>query len=641
MKKIVSIIGLLCCLFGVRAGEERNLLQNAADAARLREVIVSDGSWMPYPEYADRAGWDAFTGPNRGMLIRRGERYLDYEWKVVKATDYLEFERTGNRRIMEDPYGANNAALADLIVAELAEGKGRFIDQIVNGSYHLCEMTSWALSAHVKNQTSHRALPAKGDHVIALVSCEMGAVLAWAHRFFRDEFDKIDPSISARIRLEVKERIMDTFLERIDRFWWTGFKKKGNNTINNWNPWCNASIIQCFMLLENDPERLARAVHLSMASVDTFIDYVKSDGACEEGPAYWGHAAGKLYDYLRLLGMITDGKVSVFDNPMVRDMGEYIARSYVGNGWVVNFADATASGGGDAPLIYRYGKAVGSDEMCRYAAKLVEEKRSGTITFGRDLFRCFESLREYPGLMAAEPHLSEHAFTWYPETQFCYMRFGDMFLAMKGGHNNESHNHNDIGTFSLYVDNNPVLIDAGVGTYTRQTFSGERYTIWTMQSDYHNLPKINGVSQKNGARFKARDVRADERRREFSLDIAGAYPEEAGAKSWVRSYRMGRDEVTVTDNFVLENPVVANDLNFLTWGDVDITVPGTVRIVTPRGGKLTLSYDAAAFTPSLETVELSDRKLSNVWGPEVVRLTLRAAKVAAKGRYVCRLRAEK
>ncbi len=32
--------------------------------------------------------------------------------------------------------------------------------------------------------------------------------------------------------------------------------------------------------------------------------------------------------------------------------------------------------------------------------------------------------------------------------------------------NNESHNHNDAGTFSLYLNTIPVLIDAGVGRGT-------------------------------------------------------------------------------------------------------------------------------------------------------------------------------
>ncbi len=54
---------------------------------------------------------------------------------------------------------------------------------------------------------------------------------------------------------------------------------------------------------------------------------------------------GKLYDYLQILSDGTGGKISLFDEPMIRRMGEYMSRSYVGNGWVVNFADASAQGG--------------------------------------------------------------------------------------------------------------------------------------------------------------------------------------------------------------------------------------------------------------------------------------------------------
>ena len=62
------------------------------------------------------------------------------------------------------------------------------------------------------------------------------------------------------------------------------------------------------------------------------------------GPRYWGHAAGKLYDYLELLSIGTSKKVDIFHHPIIRNMGEYIVRSYAGKGWVVNFADASARG---------------------------------------------------------------------------------------------------------------------------------------------------------------------------------------------------------------------------------------------------------------------------------------------------------
>lgn len=35
---------------------------------------------------------------------------------------------------------------------------------------------------------------------------------------------------------------------------------------------------------------------------------------------------------------------------MIKNMGEYISRSYIGNGWVVNFADASARGEGTHTL---------------------------------------------------------------------------------------------------------------------------------------------------------------------------------------------------------------------------------------------------------------------------------------------------
>jgi hypothetical protein len=77
-----------------------------------------------------------------------------------------------------------------------------------------------------------------------------------------------------------------------------------------------------------------------------------------------------------------------------------------------------------------------------------------------------------------------------------------LFVAAKGGHNDESHNHNDIGNYVIYYNGQPVLIDVGRGTYTRKTFSSRRYDIWYNCSDYHNVPTINGVTQPAGANLK-------------------------------------------------------------------------------------------------------------------------------------------
>lgn len=611
---------------------ERDLLQKAAGLEQVRSVVITDQKWVPYPGYGDRAGWDRFLGEYKDEFIQQGEKLLDYQWKVVPASSYLEYERSGNRDIMQDPFNSNNGAIAGLLMAELAEGKGRFIDQLINGVFQSCEMTSWVLSAHLSAQHSKRALPDYREHVIDLTAGDLGSLLSWTYYFFNKEFDKVNPVISTRLRQELQERILDTYMKE-DRFWWMAFDYKPGTMVNNWNPWCNFNVLQCFMLLEKDKDTLAKAVYRTMVSVDKFINYTHSDGACEEGPSYWGHAAGKMYDYLQLLSDGTGGKVSLFNEAIIKNMGEYIARSYVGNGWVVNFADASAKGGGDAPIIFRYGKAVGSDVMMQYAAYLNSLSEKKNIASGRDIFRTLQTILYVDDMKKIEPVFQSPVYTWYPETEFCYMtNKNGFFVATKGGYNNESHNHNDAGSVSLYLNTTPILIDAGVGTYTRQTFSSERYTIWTMQSDYHNLPMINGVSEKFGAEYKATDVRFDPKRMQFSANIAMAYPAEANVKKWIRSYKLEANALKIEDAFTLNKAEKPNQVNFLTWGKVDTSTPGSVMIEV-NGEKVRLTYDKNTFKPEVETITLSDPRLSNVWGNEIYRVSLHAQKMPLSGSY--------
>ena len=633
-QRILSLLGLLLLVaLPSKAYEERNLLQHAATVEQIKESLVMNQQWVPYPAYQDRQGWDQFLGSHKDGIIRNGEKYLGFTWKVVKAMDYMEYERSGNRRIMEDPLGENNKAIGALVMAELAEGKGRFIDEIINGVLQACEMTSWALSAHLASyQKTHRAFPDHREQILELTQGNMAQMFSWTYYFLHQEFDKVDPIISVRLRKELQERELDPYLQR-DDFWWMAFQYKPGMIINNWNPWCNFNALTCFLLLENDRDVLAKAVYRTMTSVDRFLNHVKADGGCEEGPSYWGHAAGKLYDYLQMLSLGTGGKVSIFDLPQVKYMGEYIVRSYIGDGWVVNFADASARGGGDVPLIYRFGTAVNSDVMKGYAADKQRETPVKPTTNWLDMFRGLETLRFLPALQQETATYQAPSATWYPETEFCYFSNKQgLFMAAKGGYNNESHNHNDAGTVSLYSHHIPMLIDAGVGTYTRQTFSSERYSIWTMQSNYHNLPLINGVPQKFGSEYKATEVKVDPRKPTFSANIATAYPEEAAVEKWTRSYRLGKDRLTITDAFRLKEAKAANVVNFLVWGNVDLSVPGVISLEV-KGEKGQLTYDSRQFQASIETIRLEDPRLSNVWGDEIYRVSLTARQTVAAGTY--------
>jgi hypothetical protein len=615
------------------AGEPRNLLQAKAAGGNLKASLLPKSSWIKYPAYHDRAAWTAFTGPLQQKLVAAGEKYLNYEWKVVKASEYMEYERSGSRVAMENPFGANNTALSRLVFAELAEGKGRFMDQIINGVWHDCEMTSWALSAHLGVQKSKRSLPDDTEQIIDLTSGDLGSFLSWTWYFFHDTWDKINPVISARLYRNIRSRILEPYMSRND-FWWQALQGKPGRLVNNWNPWCNFNVLACFLLLEENKDTLAAAVYKTMTSVDQFINYVKEDGACEEGPSYWGHAAGKLYDYLQLLNNATGGKISIFNHPMIKSMGEYISRSYVGDGWVVNFADASAKGGGEPGLIYRYGKATGSREMQQFAAYLIAQRSGYELNADRDFFRTIENIASYESVLKEQPALTTAPYTWYPQTQVCYIKNKQgFFFAAKGGHNNESHNHNDVGSFALYADRIPVFIDAGVGTYTRQTFSAERYSIWTMQSNFHNLPLINGVPQSYGASYQAKDVRFDAGKNTFHLDISGAYPAAASVHTWVRTYTLSDENgLTFSDEFQLSATKEPNQLYFLTWARPDISHEGKI-LLEKNGQHIEMKYDAAAFTASVEVIPQTDTRLSNVWGSEIYRLQLTARQKTLSGKY--------
>lgn len=643
--RILYLTSLL--LFGINISlwgyEKRELLQKEVTLDELKSILVTEQKWVIYPPYSDRKQWNALLGDYKDHLIRQGEQFLKYNWQVIKASDFLAYERIGSRNRMQGPHNKNNMALSALILAELAEGKGRFLEQIVDGIFFNCEKTTWAVSAHLTAmQKSGRALPELDDPIIDLSSGEIAALMSWAHYFFQKEFDAISPQINVRLEREIHRQIFKPYMN-VSRFRWQAINYKPGLLVNNWTPWCNFNVLQCYLLWENDRNKLAEAIYRTICSVDQFINYAHSDGACEEGPGYWGHAAGKLYDYLELLSIGTSKKVDIFHHPIIRNMGEYIVRSYAGKGWVVNFADASARGEAKPSLLYAYGKGVDSKLMKEFSSYLLlqmkeEQRRIALTQIGTDIYRGLRAFSCLPEILKISPKFEIPSYSFYPETQFCYMYHkNSFFVACKGGYNNESHNHNDVGSFILYSDSIPVFIDVGVGTYTRQTFSKERYKIWTMQSDYHNLPQINGFSQQYGNTYKADNFEFDIRRMSLSMNIAPAYSREAQIQKWIRTYQLKKSELIIKEKFQLNAAHLPNRIHFLTWNDVDDSTPGKLTVQVKQNEKVCLSYNPRLFCCEVEKITLQDPRLSNIWGERLYRISLKAINKELNGHYVYKI----
>ena len=621
--------------------------------------FVAGKDWFPLPEYRDREGWSELFAADSASTVSRGEKYLDYEWQLIPATAYLAFERTGDRYAMEKRQGANRGAFISLILAELAEGKGRFIDQIANGAWAAAQETSWVLAAHQPSQRTGRSLPDAREHFIDLASGRYGSIVSIAWHFFHEEFDRLDPSISYAVKEAVRRNILDPYLDKDERKanWWIGY---GDGMMNNWTPWCTSDVMLSFLLMEEDQDRLDQAVSQSIMSMDKFLGYIQEDGACEEGPGYWDAAAGKMYDWLQIMYDASGGKFDVFGNDRIRRMGEYISRSYIGNGYVVNFADADAVRNAPNELVWDYGHAVGSKEMMNFALYCQGDRGRGyfkapAITLN-DSWRAMNTLRFNPFMRKQTDSLNSllrtvpmeeilydlrkdvPASTWYPETEQCMIRNSSQwFLGAKGGYNNESHNHNDVGTFILYIRDIPVFIDAGVGTYTKQTFSKtDRYKLWSMQCDWHNLPMINGVAQPFGEQWRAGDTDCNLKKGIFSLDISGAYPEDAGCTAWNRKYTLnqaGTPSLRITDSFSLTERTAPDTEHFLVKGDV--ILPGQeYGNVTVKEGELLVVCDSSlvvrmtypkSLKASVDVRKMDDRRFERIWGPELTRINLTSA----------------
>ncbi len=550
------------------------------------------------------------TDPSqKKMLLDRAERALEEPIPSLSLSDYRGYFLTGSREPFDSKFQRRRTMMVELAFGEYFEQNGRYLDKLADVVFEILEESTWVLPAHMytdpENPGAQIPEVYRPDqlHGVDLRSAATAEVLTGVYYLVKDRLDTISPAIAKRIRFEVLDRTVRPYLQH--EFSWSG---AFGGIVNNWCPRCVGAILLATAILEEDSERRTEVVKRALRHLDNFVAACPPAGGCDEGPGYWEGAAGSLFTCLELLYDMSGGAIDLLGDPFVGALGAYEPNMYIEGPRFAPFSDCSPNTYLDARLLHRFGTRSGVSSLCDLARLTAATK--SVAERGWDFF---DYTVFYSFLKGIYTHVSTDTqgirfplSAWQQDLKIAVFReHADgkgLYFAVKGGHNNESHNHNDVGSFLLYKDGCAVLIDAGSGKYTKKTFSPERYSIWNMSSEYHNLPLIGGYAQRNGARYKSREEKYDGKERRVSMQLADAYIEEAGLESFVRTCEFFGASLKITDSLCLRAPS-AVQFRFLTAEKPILLSPGCVSLPA----KMALSFDPAL---SFEAVKVETENYS-------------------------------
>jgi len=598
-----------------------------------------------FPKITERKKWDSINKDLANKIIKIAENYTNYNWPSLTAYNYMEFTLNGNRINYEQIYFEKRNALMYLVLGECIENKGRFMVDIINGIWSICEESTWVLPAHnnmYSNYKGHLPLPDIEEQIIDLFAGETSTLLIITLMLIEERLGIIKDIISKRIHYEVRRRIINPYLNRED-FGWMALNNGKEIHINNWNTWCNMNSLFAILFIEKDLQRKKEGIKKVIKSIDRFIESYASDGGCDEGASYFSKAAGSLFETLELLFWVSKGDINIYYEPKIGEMARFIYYMYIGEKYFVNFSDCSAIVNTPIDLIYRFGIRICDEKLISFAKILFKIYKDKILEGLPDssIMRVLYTIFDY-NLLESDEDFDYVEDIYIPSLELMIARSNDgFFVAAKGGHNNQSHNHNDVGNFIVYYKNKPILIDVGVETYNAKTFSNERYSIWTMQSSYHNLPEINGCMQQNGNRFRAQNVLycKDEFKSKIYMDISQTYPKEAKVNIWQREIKLDKKLNVITIKEIYElNAYDEIKLNFICANNPMFQKENIiVGFVEDR--KIIIEYEEEKLYHQIESIAIKDEKLLKVWGTMIYRIIFKPKSAAIKDSYTFLIKA--
>lgn len=475
-----------------------------------------------------------------------------------------EYRRTGGRKTYERLFCRRYEQIAAaVLLCRFGEDQTTLLEDLI---WAECESSSWIIPAHEGQ-----------DNPV-----DLGAAMSARHLAAADWWvgELLDPRLRARLRQEVRRRIFDPFFDPAHAFWW-------KRTTCNWNAVCHAGIGIAAMLLEDRPRQRAALLAETVRNLEQFIAGFTADGGCSEGPGYWRYGFGWYVDFADALHEYTGGRLNLMAGPRLRDICRYPLACNIVPGQELLFADAASD---YLPLatalrINTFHHLPELFSLCR----LNPDRTAVAETL--------EELALYDGRPFPAP-AAPPGDAVLPGLGVAKLRAGATTLAAKAGHNDEHHNHNDVGTFLLHRGRTFFLAELGAPVYTSRTFSDQRYQSLFCNSLGHSVPVIGGHGQQTGrdraGSLAVENAGADGTVKAAVLEIAAAYglPELHRLTRRLELDAAG-NELRLADAFAFTAAPPDIEEAFLTFLPAAVTPDGTA-VVLDGGADGTLLLNAAA-----------------------------------------------
>jgi len=406
---------------------------------------------------------------------------------------FSEYERNGNRLRYEDVYFGRRKFLSVFGLVCVMRHRAEDLRKLEEILLEICREECWALPAHVdrRNNPDWRI-------TIDLFASETAQTLSQLVTLLEGELSEM---VAETVKREVYRRVLTPFM--ISQAPYAGWEEGSNN----WNAVCCGNIGSAgLFLLKGEGERRALAERIAYALQTCYLAGFGDDGACEEGLEYWVYGVTYYMLFARQLKQVYPDM-----DLMAESKAEAIAcfqqKCYFSGGRTISFSDGACFGrysmGLTCSLACRYQNVRFPDPV--YARKLGQDPCWRWIGVYWDWYWTGEYLEAVADGEAEAPRtLPDFGDDFFPDVQWAVFRGAhNSVAAVKGGHNGESHNHKDVGSFFYLADGEAFLDDLGSGEYTKDYFSDKRYTIFCNSGISHNIPLIEGSDQCAGGEYRA------------------------------------------------------------------------------------------------------------------------------------------